>query len=460
MSQLDLFNEEWDDLAAEEIEEQAEPESYKFWEGSFSAVPLADTRQYLIVDGPQAGQISDDPKVNHRGADAAPEISDRDDSLDSDLPVFIAHRGGQHFKHLPHALVRLHQAEGNYLKLGTTVRIPVITEDDSRAFFTRCAVAPIRIADPVCYIRNEAILRLPKDPISNRASQRAPYLKGERADGWVSQLLDAQRNGGANLLLTPGLALDPGNARETLDSLFEDSEQALSLLKEKERLALNITVSSRWLTAEDLRKQLFNELLDREEYSIWYVRVQWRSRRSFEQASERDLLEGYKRLAELAIDENRILILPQTGLTGWLMLAFGAKGFCAGTSSSQQAFTEPGFGRTKGSARRERYFEKQLLHSVDRSVHDVLSEEAEYEHCDCPYCVQLFDGPAWSHELAGLHNLYCMGQLTAAVKRDSSRGGHHSAIRRMVRDAMSFAADKDLGDVSAPKHLAVWGQLL
>jgi hypothetical protein len=63
--------------------------------------------------------------------------------------------------------------------------------------------------------------------------------------------------------------------------------------------------------------------------------VQWpSSAKAWAQPTDEDLLIGYRKLAQIADDEERRLLLPQTGLTGWLMLAWGASGFGTGPFGS------------------------------------------------------------------------------------------------------------------------------
>ncbi|MFF0312920.1 hypothetical protein ACFYSC_36340 [Streptosporangium sp. NPDC004379] len=430
-----------------------------FWNAPSSAVQLAGTNKFLLVNGPDAGQVSEIGDVSETEPGTAPPLINRDGALDGSLPLFLTHKGGQHHRHLSHALARLHQSHGDNISLGVILKVYGQSAQASRGFFEQCATAAVRIADPMCYLLDENILRLKKDPVSKSALSRAPYLRDPDDKNFLGRVLNAQREIGANLLLTPGRALDADNPKQSINALFEEGERAMSLLGSGERLALNITTPARWLISESLREQLFNELLDHEEHQIWFVRSQWRSQRSHTQPADIELLNGYKRLSELALDEDRRLLLPQTGLTGWLMLAHGAKGFGIGSSGTDQAFTEPSFGRKPGATRKERYFERQLLHTVERNVHDVLASLPDYQPCTCPYCSTLLSSPAWSHEFAGLHLLYSIGRLTAEIQKDSNNG-YHPAIRRIVNRASRYVADKGLTDINAPQHLSAWGQLL
>jgi len=170
------------------------------------------------------------------------------------------------------------------------------------------------------------------------------------------------------------------------------------------------------------------------------------------------MLRGYKRLAELAVDEERILLFPQTGLTGWFLQAFGATGFGIGLSGSDNAFREFSMGR---GTRIERYFEKQLLHTIERTVHDQLRRAPGYVECNCQYCRALNAREAWSHPLAAHHYALAIAELVGETARAASTGGgQHGYIRRTVRSALMFASDKPLLDTNVPQHLAVWDRIL
>jgi hypothetical protein len=172
------------------------------------------------------------------------------------------------------------------------------------------------------------------------------------------------------------------------------------------------------------------------------------------------MLRGYRRLAELAGDEDRRLLLPQSGLTGWLMLGFGAAGFGTGLGGSEQAFREPS-GGGGGQPRIERYFERKLMHTIERTVMPVVAADPQHVDCSCPYCGPLFAAGAWSHEYAGLHQAFNAGTLTAHVAPGvAGRGGTHGTVRRAVRSAVAFAADKPLAGISEPRHLKVWDRVL
>jgi hypothetical protein len=440
-----------DDFLGEEPEESAEA-----IEGSGQAAArLADGSGFLITDGPGAGSVI----VHNAGPDIreAPPLPGRDDALDGTRPLLIVHRPQSFYRAIPRLLAQLHAAAGGNLALGVSSWLPRATINSHAEFGSSCSAAAVRIIDPLGFIMDPQNVRV-KVP-SDRDKKWAPYLCSDTVT--AVDLLDMQRERGANLLLASGRALDPSDARLSLASACDEGDNALAALKPGERLALNLTVDADWLRRPQLLDALLTELIERQQFDIWHVRVQWpSSAKAWTQPTDEKLLAGYRKLAATADDEERRLLLPQTGLSGWLMLAYGAAGFGTGPSGSTQAFLEP-VGGGGGKPQIERYFERQLLHTVERTSHLPLTRDPGYAQCTCPYCPPLLAGAAWSHEYAGLHYLFSVGILTAQVAPAvAGRRGTFGAVGRTVRTAVRFAEGKALTSNSDPAHLRIWGQLL
>jgi hypothetical protein len=427
----DRFTDEYEDLFGDDLPGDDADDSGDAVQGSGQvAARLPGGSGYLIVDGPGAGSVTS----SSAGSDIreAPALPGRDQALDGTLPMLIIHRAPHHWRALPRLLAQLHAAAGAHLTLGVASSLPMAAEQSHADFSSACTAAAVRLVDPLGYLADRQDLRV--DEPSERAKRWAPYLDGVPVT--AGDLLNMQRDRGANLLLTSGRALDPSDPEPSLDAACAEGDDALALLKPGERLALNLTMSAAWLTRPVLLNALLAQLVDQEQFDTWHVRVQWPgSVRAYAQATAAALLAGYRQLAEVAADEERRLLLPQTGLTGWLMLAYGAAGFGTGLSGSYQAFTEPA-GGGGGKPRIERYFERQLLHTVERTARPLLTSDPAYVPCPCPYCPPLFAAAAWSHQYAGLHYLFNVGTLAAGVAPAAAgRRGTHGAVGRAVRSA-------------------------
>ncbi|MGW4594881.1 hypothetical protein ACWEOA_06010 [Streptomyces sp. NPDC004457] len=456
--------EDEDSLTEVVDEEQLQDEAANAWLAAEEEyVPIDNGEGYLAVGGVDAGSVVAALPAGStvREVSTAPVVASRDDALSGDRPIYLVHHGARHANFLPIVMGDLHHKKGRSLTLGAIVNLPSAKAGKFTSFFRQAAVAALRIADPQCYRLDDKILRLPPSPIGKRALEYAPYLASTDSPDWLRQVLDAQRGVSANLLLTPGRALNPDDPQKSLDSAFQQADQVLALTERGERVALNLTIPSRWLASGALRNRLLDEILDQDQFDVLYVRIQWAPSKAFAPTVDADLLMGIRRLANLCVDEGRSLLLPQTGITGWFALAHGATGFGLGVSGSEQAFTEHAFRRSQpGRQQAQRYFERQMLHTVDRSAHDVIQQVGGYVNCDCIYCPALFDSQPWSHPLAALHHVFSMGVLTARVHEDSARGGRHSAVRRIVAGARRWSSGLPLGSDDVPRHLPVWDQAL
>lgn len=407
---------------------------------------------HLVLSGPGAGSALTDKASSTRSI----EIPTRDATLlPGAPPIMIVHRPHQAVGVIPRLLASILAASGGGVSLGVSAPLAGVSETTARQWLSEQPVAAIRIADPRGYLKDPSIVRIRS--LSARGLSWAPYLSSDELN--VGEVLDAQRAADANLLLSPGRALDPTDPQRSLDRAFADADTAIAQLKTGERLALNLTAPSEWLTRRPLRDALFAQLIDQEQFDLWYVRIQWpASLRAFQQPTDANLLGGYKRLAQLASDEDRRLILPQTGLTGWLQLGFGAAGFGAGPFGAGQAFKENSQGGNGNAPEVPRYFEPALLHYVERSIHSALRAQSGYERCDCPYCPSLLSGGEWDHELARLHGLHWLGRL-AALPSTSGRSVS-ATVRRTAAAALASADRQPLAGISSPQHLRVWDQLL
>lgn len=449
-----LFGDLWGDEAPEDTGEAGEPDEAVEGTGR-SAARLADGSGFLITDGPGAGSVTG--RGEGTAIREAPSLPTREKALDGTLPLFIVHRPHKYADAVPRLLAQLHAAAGGSLALGISSGIDAASTQSHAEFSDGCLAAAVRIVDPLGFLADPKDLRV-KD-LSARSARRVPYLTGGPVP--AAELLDMQRDRGANLLLTSGRALDPTRASTAIAAACEEGDDALAALKPGERLALNLTVSAGWLRREALLDALLTELIEQQQFDIWHVRVQWPSpARAWVQPVDEELLAGYRKLSQIADDEDRRLLLPQTGLTGWLMLAWGAGGFGTGLFGSNQAFLEPA-GGGGGRPTVERYFEQQLLHTVERSARRFVTSDPGYAQCQCPYCRPLLAETAWSEKYAGLHYVYRLGLLAAqAAPAAADRRGPHAAVGRLVRRAERFARDKPLIGISKAAHLRTWDRLL
>lgn len=447
---------EWD----EEPDEQDSPDEGLDLERELSAfdsspalAERADGSGSVILSGPGAGtNVAAPPEGTKK---LRFPIRSRDSALTSGVPLFIVHSPHQKRSLMPRLIASVIAATRGSVSTAAAVGLPKGTNESLSDWLQSCAAASIRMADPLGYMLDPTIVKV--RGVSAQSLRWRPYLGNPSLD--VAQVLQTQREVGANLMLTSGRALDHTAPQPALDTAFMEGDDALAELLPGERLALNLTLPAAWLSNATLRSKLFGQLLDQEQFDIWHIRVQWPSSlRSMHQPVDEELLTGYKRLSQLAADEGRILMLPQTGLTGWLQLAFGSTGFGSGLFGAGQAFKEQSQRGGGGQPEIERYFEPTLLHPVERVVHDAMRAKTSYIPCDCPYCPALHAKPQWDHDLARLHLMHWQGRLAGVAS--ARKKPQEAAVRHTVRTAVQAAANAPLAGISAPRHLQAWDRLL
>lgn len=454
----------WSAAESEDCDETSESDSVELDHQLDEQLDQSDTQRVvatlpdgrsLVVSGPGAGTavLSKDHGAEANETRTHRGLATRDQALSGSQPVMIVHCPHADRSLVPRLMGSIVAATGGSVSVAASVRLPSATLSSHAGWLDSCAAASLKIADPAGYLLDGGIVRV--KAVSDRSRGWAPYLDTDPIA--PTSILAAQRSAGANLLLSDGRALDPGSPDKSLVKAFSEADDVLAELDSGERLALNLTLTAQWLQNPDLREKLFAELVDQEQFDIWHIRVQWpASLGTFEQPRNVDLLTGYKRLAQLAEDEERILLLPQSGLTGWLQLGFGSLGFGVGQTSSLHAFKEDNQRGGGGAPPIPRYFEPTLLHTVERSVHDALSNQPGYVECDCPFCPSLLSNADWNHKLASLHHLHWMGRLA----NPASARSRSAAVRQAVRAATRAALKQPLVGTSEPKHLPVWDRLL
>lgn len=282
-------------------------------------VNLADGRG-LIVRGPEAGTLLADPVP---GAPTTVAIRSRDEALGGTAPLFLCQSGSKFFGREPEVLASLHAAHGAHVSLGHVVRIPRGSPDLNRGRLD-VPVVSIRIADPMGYIAFSD--RLVVDPALPRQAHfdNAPYLRTLH-DGpatYANVLLDAQRAAGANLLLTSGRAVAAADVVGSFREIADEADALIALLRDGERLALNLTLPYEFMQNQAVFDVTLDELTELDHFDVLYVRVQ-RSQPTYAGGplGDQAALERLVDLGVWAEQEGKALIHAQSGLTGWLLLS-------------------------------------------------------------------------------------------------------------------------------------------
>ena len=205
------MSDDWsvDDDIAEDSDEPEIDDSLAAEAAEF--VNLPDGRS-LVVGGAHAGEIIEQPTDQ---APAAPTVRSRDEALAGDVPLFLCMRGLRFFEREPQVLAELHAGHGAVLALGVVGRI-ARTSAAANLDRLNIPVAQVRIADPEGYLAFDDRLVLEPGVPKARHLERAPYLGHLRdpdPNSYAADLLNHQRDVGANLLLTSGRAVSAVHPR-------------------------------------------------------------------------------------------------------------------------------------------------------------------------------------------------------------------------------------------------------
>lgn len=440
----------------------------------------------IVLSGPRAGSVVSRPdgadSATQGGSRLARKVSSSHVALAPGEVLMLVHRPGYYAARMPHALARVHADFSHTgLHLGISAALPRQGVTKTKAYLDGCGAAAVRIADPEGYALPGGLIDDPKVTLTPTQLTKVGYVapaiapsRGEPStEAWNRQVIRSQRAAGANVLLTPGRALDPADAVEALEEAGRALDVLLHEVDSSEVPAWNLTLPSAWLTTAKLRDQLLAELVDRDDVHVWHVRVRWpihRPPRAFGQLKQRELLDGYRELATTARQEDRALLLPNTGLTGWLTLGWGSTGFGTGSSQTNQAWADsPRIASQPGKARPpavSRHHASPLLHTISVDSHMALAgalPAPSYPTCSCPFCAEQEQTPAWQPEIEAGHTIYAMGALAAEVA-GTPRRDRATRIKELVDAAHDLHEQLPpavkLPANESPEHLARWTVLL
>jgi hypothetical protein len=434
-----------------------------------------------VEDEGEAAEL--DEELSEEAADedtldlAADDDLEGDDSVADALqlgsPLFLVHRGHQYSTVLPAVLRSIARRHGDEMSLGVIAPLPRMSPENIHRFFDESDV-PIKIADPEAFARPDSFgrtLQAQQDrPFVGVTARHWDYFRATQPQGgtaeWVAQVLDAQRSVGATLLLTPGVWADPSTPADAIAVARQHVDWARNNVQADQHVAVNIMVTSPWLTTAALRERLLNELMDIDE-DVVYLKVRWPLlAQPYGQLLDAALLDGYGEIANVFEENDKVLLLPNTGLTGWLALAWGAHGFSTGIGTGERAFADKRVIRIPRSRPRPiptpRTFVPAIMHVTDFPTATLLDGLPNARPCQCPFCRRMRRNGQFDKALAGGHYLRRVGDATAAL--GIGEGGRRVAARRIVRRARMFAAAATrtvpLVEGNDPRHLADWAARL
>lgn len=426
----------------------------------------------VVADAPAfANDISAGP-LRDRSRTPAPAHSSLANQLSGAVPLLLLAKSYQQSGQMPSVARVASRVTRGRVGIGVVVRLPSLTPEAARRYLDHFPASSIRIADPDLYMA--PAYGGPDAGVSPQKASRHPWLATASPasqppnSSWIREVLDRQTDVGATVLLSAtGWVSAANGAREFA--------QALRWVTESRRLAgsapmfVNLTMDGSWLTEPGLRRVLLNEIVESVE-RLWYLRFRWPIvQPRYGQLRIRALIEGYRQLSLTAALEEKVLIVPNSGLTGWVATALGATGFSTGPSWPEQAYAAPQIIANRPGQRRPpptlRLFERTLLHTVDHASHVAMLQHTGYQLCRCRYCAALGtstpSAARWNKETASMHYLLRCARLTALLASSNRR---IEALRE-VRRAQAFL-QRTFGTPAAPTgnnapaHLAEWERVL
>jgi hypothetical protein len=388
-------------------------------------------------------------------------------------PLYLIQRSHQNSRSLPAVLSSLALRHAGAISLGIVAPLPRMSPTAARSFLSADGMPPIRIADPECFARLDsmgATLAAQRDGrpyVGASTAQHWTYFTSQLSDGftaeWVEQVITAQLDVGASVALTPGVWADPATPTASLDIMRQHATWARAAIEDDMPLVVNVTLSPSWLTVTHLRDELLNEIVDMDE-TFFYIRVRWPlMAQPYGQLLDAALLDGYAELSNVFEENDKSLLLPNSGLTGLMALAWGAHGFSTGIGSGERAFADTRVIKIKQRPRpvpTRRIFSSQVLHVVDLTTARLLEALPTGQRCSCQFCQKLRRLPSeqFDKALAGAHYLRRVGDFTAEIATGPQ--GRRATARRIVRAANQFVAratnSVPLEGVNAPRHLPLW----
>lgn len=372
-------------------------------------------------------------------------------------PCFIAHQGTQAAPVLREFVQSQPAGAAN---LAATVFVPRYNpgtlEDMTRSLERRTEFV---LADPETHRLHYPFAD------RGRGRQAYPYLQESdpitNARRFVGNVLRAQANAGRDVLVSPWLLHGTSPSMDHLNATLRYVDLARRHpLTAQRTLVLGLAITEGVLRTAASRHDFLDEVTEIDP-GIVYLRISVSPTQSFTQYRDETVLTGLAEVVSSLTDNGFAVLLPQFGMIGWLMTAFGAKGFGAGISNSLHRFVPPasGFGQPL-----EWYFYEPVLGFVLRSEIETLNNALGIGACPCRYCtaLPLIGRGAWDRNGAGLHFLATCAGL---MNRVAAAAHPRDEVRTVVAAANANAEAVNQAGVvldprSVPQHLAVWSRVV
>jgi hypothetical protein len=376
-----------------------------------------------------------------------------------DAPVFFAQhtsRGRAHDRLSAVAEARSKQSKalpGLLLDFGA-VHLRGVEEDKTRAG----KLAPILPSGSAYEIASK--WKVPMAPWVQRA---APSTKAQW-NATVKESLKKQRELDVDALVVPGAELEAGDYPKGLEDQVDAIRRAwVERPDDDPPWFAEFCLHDDWIKNQNACRLVLNLLTDLPDAIGIALRIRFAKR---DAAGDASVLGRLRLVVGALADDGRKVLLIQSGIVGWLSIAWGAWGFSAGMSQESWLYHRTVIRRRSGQPsppRVERYFERQLLHPVLSADHGRLSSATGYTQCGCAFCGALAEGGAWDHNASAQHSLYALASLTEAAG-GVDRAARRDAVRATIESAQNLWAQwkgtSGLSGQATPAGLPIWRSLV
>ena len=252
---------------------------------------------------------------------------------DSDLSFFVD-RGSRSRRSIETFLAYMRASHPEW-RIGAVVRLPRAgsgyQEETADAW---AAHASYVLADP-----ETRLMHLPFDQ-RGRGRRDYSYLAVANPGGnsnrqrFTDQVLEAQIRNGRDVVISPWLVHNLSGTELVATAAFAGLADS-STARGQRKLLLGFEATEDIVADSTARNAFLNELVEAPEHPI-YLRMTSGTGSGPAQYAHEHALAGLRKVAESLHGNQRPLLLPQSGLAGWLMLGFGATAFGAGAQFSMQ----------------------------------------------------------------------------------------------------------------------------
>ena len=301
-----------------------------------------------------------------------------------------------------------------------------------------------------------------KVPMAPWVQRAAPSTKAQW-DATIKESLKKQRELRVDALVVPGVELVAGDYPKGLEDQVDAVRRAWTERHDDDPpWFVEVCLHDDWIINPTACRLVLNLLTDLPDAIGLALRIRFAKR---DAAHDAAVLARLRLVVGALADDGRKVLMVQSGIVGWLSIAWGAWGFSAGMSQESWLYHRTIIRRRSGQPsppRVERYFERQLLHPMLSADHRRLSKATGYTQCGCGFCEVLAKG-SWDHNASAQHSIYALASLTEDAG-GSDRAARRDAVRTTIESAQNLWAQwKGTSGLSAqatPGGLPVWRGLV